>query len=72
MFKKGMRPHNKGDTYVHANYRNRPRMRDDYDRDDTMERKIMHRDSNPFRIHITAHDLSTSKNNLRSNRVDLF
>lgn len=65
MFKKGMRPHNKGDTYVRANYREMP------DRDD-MERKIMHRDSNPFRIHITAHDLASSKNHLKSDRVDLF
>ena len=65
MFKKGMKPHNKGDTYVRANYRDTP------DRDD-MERKIINRSHNPFRIDITAHDLSTSKNHLKSDRIDLF
>lgn len=24
MYKKGMTPHNKGDSYVHANFRNKP------------------------------------------------
>ena len=66
MFKKGMKPHNKGDDYVHANYRNRPRM----DRDDSMERKMQ--SSNPFRVDIDMRSLAMSKNHLKSDRVDLF
>ena len=32
MFKKGMKPHNKGDSYVDGNYRNKPKK----DKDDMM------------------------------------
>lgn len=65
MFKKGHRAHNRGDTYVKANYREMP------DKDD-MEERIMARGNNPFKLNINMSDLSTSKNTLRSNRVDLF
>ena len=81
MYKKGHRPHNKGDTYVRANYRNKPsfkkealeHLKQKYPDYEFHEKKEMtYQSSNPFRIHITPHDLSTSKNHLKSDRIDLF
>lgn len=73
MFKKGHRPHNKGDSYVRPNYRNRPVERAE---DEILEHggPSLHfgNSMNPYRLHIGAHDVVRSVNNLKSDRVKLF
>ncbi len=73
MFKKGHRPHNKGDSYVRSNYRNKPVEKAE---DEILEHSgpSLHfrQNMNPYRLHIGAHDVVHSVNNLKSDRVKLF
>ena len=66
MFKKGHTPHNRGDSYVHSNYRNKPR-NDDYE----MMERMRNERINPFKLHIEIRDLAYSKNSVKSNRIEL-
>lgn len=74
MFKKGHRPHNKGDDYVHSNYRNRPKNRMEGAEDEILEHQtpVRYGSGNPFRVDIDMRSLAMTKNNFRSDRVSLF
>lgn len=66
--------HNKGDSYVRANYRNQ-RKNVERAEDEILEHggpSVNFRNMNPYKLHIGVHDVTRSVNNLRSDRIKLF
>ena len=73
MFKKGHRPHNKGDSYVEGNYRNRPHNSVERAEDEILEHGGPRLNfGNPYKLDLNANHISRSVNHLKADRVKLF
>ena len=74
MFKKGNKPHNKGDDRVDMHYRNKSKMPRRMMKDDDMYEKPIDKfgGSNPFRINIDMSDLVITRNSIKRDTIGLF